>query len=52
MVSRDLIKVSTLVNINKLGIKLILILTEVINDDYIDELLKRFRGCPRIITMF
>ncbi len=52
LVSKDLIKISTLININKIGIKLTLILTEVVSDDYVDELLKRFRECPRIIAMF
>ncbi len=52
LLDRGLVKFSPLINVEGLGFKLVLILLEVVNDEYISKLLERFRECPRIIHMF
>jgi len=52
LLNMDLVRFSPLINVEKFNFRLVFILMEVTSDEYIDKLITRFRGCPRIISMF
>lgn len=52
LVSKDLIRVKALLNVDKLDVKLALIAMELESGKALRELLKRFENCPRVIKFF
>lgn len=52
LVKKGIIKVSSLVNIKKLGLQAAIVLMEIESSEALDKLLKRFKDCPRIVNIF
>jgi len=52
LVEKGIIKVSSLVNIKKLGLQAAIVLMEIENSEALDKLLKRFKDCPRVVNIF
>ncbi len=50
--SRGLVKVSALLNIESLNLYAALLFVELENTDVKEEILKRFRECPRVVYIF
>lgn len=52
LLERDVIKVSTLLNIKPLKLYVTIVLLEVESAEAIKKLLKRFENCPRVVQIF
>ena len=48
----DTIKVSTLINPNALGLHPAIVMLEMESAEAMQELIERFKDCPRVIHMF
>jgi DNA-binding Lrp family transcriptional regulator len=51
-IGEGLISIGPLINVDKLGFKLVLLLIEVDSEKSIRDLLNRFKECPRILHIF
>jgi Lrp/AsnC family transcriptional regulator for asnA, asnC and gidA len=52
LVEKGIIKVSTLLDIKKLGLQAAIVLMEIESSEVLEKLLKRFEDCPRIVNIF
>jgi DNA-binding Lrp family transcriptional regulator len=52
MVEQDIMKVSALLNVEKLGIFAALVLLEIESTEAMREILQRFKDCPRVVQIF
>jgi len=52
LMKRRVIKVSALINVEKLNLRLAIILLEVESGEAMRRIIERFRGCPRVINFF
>jgi Lrp/AsnC family transcriptional regulator for asnA, asnC and gidA len=52
LMEKGIIKVSSLVNIKKLGLQAAIVLMEIEGSEALDKFLERFKDCPRIVNIF
>jgi DNA-binding Lrp family transcriptional regulator len=52
LMNHDIIRVSALLNIEKMGIYAAVTMLELESTEALDHLLDRFRNCPRVVNMF
>ncbi|MGQ9514507.1 MAG: Lrp/AsnC family transcriptional regulator [Thermoproteota archaeon] len=52
MIDREIIKVSALLNIEKLGISAAMVLLEIESAEAMREIFQRFKDCPRVVQIF
>jgi DNA-binding Lrp family transcriptional regulator len=52
LMEKGVLKVTTQLNIKKLGMQAAIVLMEVENSEAMEKLLKRFKECPRVVNIF
>jgi len=52
MLDINAIKISALVNVNQLDLSAAMVLLEMENAEAVENLLKRFKDCPRVVNVF
>jgi DNA-binding Lrp family transcriptional regulator len=52
LVEKEVLKISTQLNMKKLGMQAAIVLMEIESAEAMDKLLKRFKDCPRVVNIF